>query len=149
MNTNTKYKEVGLQSKLKLVMSKVTGQFSGSADSVVARALAVINTVAGANRYIGFSDRITGVGTLLGNVLVLDLEIPLMKSTVTLSGENTFNFALANALVREFGQVNVGYLSPNPVTTQTITIKVQTDIESPIQNIKNALKDIGTVLAVS
>lgn len=145
---NKKHKEVGLQSNLKLVVSKITGQFLGSASDIVNRTLSVINTVAGSDSRIGFRDEITGVGTLLGNVLVLDLDIPLMNSTINSSDEDTFNRNVARALVNEFGSVNVGYVSANPVTMRTVTVKVQTESEMPYTDIKKALKDIGTVTAV-
>jgi len=145
---NTKHKEVGLQSNVKLILSKVTGQLVGSANEIVSRALAVINTVAGADVNIGFRDKVTGTGRLLGNVLELDLNIPLMNRTINSSDEQAFNMNVSRALVREFGSVNVGYLSQNPVTTKTVTVTVETDSENPHIDVAEALKGVGTVTVV-
>lgn len=149
MDKNTKYKEVGLQKNLKLVVSKVSGLFSGSANEVISKTLAVINTIAGADTRIGFYGRITGVGMLLGNVMVVDLNIPLMDSNINSVDESAFNRSVANALVREFGGVNVGYLSPNPVTVTPLSVKVDVESDNPITDVRNALTSIGTNVEIS
>jgi hypothetical protein len=120
---NKVHREVELQSKLKVVISLVASLFGGEGD--IQRALTVINDTAGASSQLGFWRRITGTGTILGNVMILDLDVPLMDSTTGRGYESKFNASLARALTSEFGRLNVGYVSPEPVTVRVV--RVETD----------------------
>jgi hypothetical protein len=141
---NKTHKEVGLQSSLKVVISRIRSQFNSTADIIAA--IAVMNAVA--MEVLQLSQPITGTGTLLGNVMILDVNIPLDSSNWwqdISSLESTFNNTLASRLVGKFGQVNVGYV--NPVSTRTVTATVETDKAD--WQVRSALSSVGTVVAVS
>jgi hypothetical protein len=143
---NVKHKEVGLQPNVKLILSKVSGMFSGTPSDVVSRALAVLNRVAGEDTNIGFRNKITGKGTLLGSVVVIDLSIPLGSRKINSSDELQFNQRVAMALNREFGNLaSVGYLDPNPTRTSTVKVAVETESMYPETEVRNALRNVGTV----
>lgn len=133
---NTVHREVGLQANLKMVLSLIRTKFSGK--EAVDQAIKVINRVAGESQKIGFLSHITGTGTVLGNVMILDLNIPLMAGYPrNESDETVFNITLARALVKEFGHLNVGYVSPEPSRTRTVTLRVET--EQTTEQLLNAL----------
>lgn len=146
---NTKHKEVGLQSKLKLIVSKVSGLFTGSADEVISKTLSVLNTVAGNDSNIGFYSRISGVGRVLGNVIELDLNIPLMNRSIDSIHENIFNRKVANALVDAFGAVNVGYLSPTPVRITSVVVTADVESDTPTLDVHKALNGVATNVVVT
>lgn len=139
MNNNKLHREVGLQSSLKMVISLISGLFTSKSD--IDRAIRVINTVAGNDPNVGFLNRLSGTGTILGNVMIIDLNVPLMYGyPKNKRDEAAFNKAVAKALIAEFGRLNVGYVTPEPVKAQTVTVRVETDLTT--QDILNALSGV-------
>jgi hypothetical protein len=55
--------------------------------------------------------------------------------------EAAFNNAVAKALIAEFGRLNVGYVTPEPVVTRKVTVTVET--EKTTQEIVDALNGLS------
>lgn len=145
MGTNNIHREVGLQPKLKMVISLLSAMFLSKAD--VERAIAVINRVAGADTKVGFWTALTGVGTILGNVMIIDLNIPLMAGHPrNEKDEAVFNKTVAKALIAEFGRLNVGYLTPEPVVTRRVRVEFET--ESTDTQIAEILREITSTVEI-
>jgi hypothetical protein len=150
------HKEVEVQSTLKVVISLLTRKFSGVVD--ITSALAAIDYAG--KETLRLAESITGIGTVLGNVMVLDLNIPLHSSY---SGDvsrhyDEFNRKVADYLMNGkthvtsgnrlggFGRLNVGYVSPTPSNDRKVTVVLET--ERSDWAVKDALKNVGTVVEV-
>jgi hypothetical protein len=78
--------------------------------------------------------------------VVIDLSIPLGSRKINSSDELQFNQRVAMALNREFGNLaSVGYLDPNPTRTSTVKVAVETESMYPETEVRNALRNVGTV----
>lgn len=108
-NNNTIHRGVELQENLKMVISRHNGLFQSEQD--ISRVIDTLNEVAGNDPNLGFYSKISGTGTIFGNVMVLDLHLPLMRSTRRSANEAGFNQRVANALMRNYGALNVGYVN--------------------------------------
>jgi hypothetical protein len=137
---NKLHRETGLQNTLKVVISLLSATFTKKAD--ISKVISIINRVAGADAKVGFRSPISGTGTILGNVMILDLNVPLMAGYPrTKRDEAAFNNAVAKALIAEFGRLNVGYVTPEPVVTRKVTVTVET--EKTTQEIVDALNGLS------
>lgn len=149
------HREVDVQENLKVVISKVNGKFDSIKDVDSA-----IEAIAMAGRTsLGLTRNITGMGTLLGNVMILNVYIPLSSSVYIdhYKKYDEFNRLVVDYLTRGvtnptaysmgrvggFGALNVGYVSPTP------SRKVRASVVGDEDSIREALKGIAEVGNVS
>lgn len=139
---NKSHKEVELQSRMKLVVSKFTGKFSGTSDIV--NVISIINRVIEKDPNIGFLRSVTGEGVVLGNVLVIDLNVPIGRTrTRTKATELNLNMAIARAINNAYGRCTVGYVSPT--ASRTIKLTVEADSETDVRNALNGVASITSL----
>lgn len=155
---NKNHKEVDVQSRLKVVISLLSKKFSGVADETVKSALGAIDYAA--KEVLRLSDSVTGTGTILGNVMVLDLSIPLStsySSDVT-KHYDEFNRKVTDYLMNGkthvtsgsrlggFGSLNVGYVGSDPSTDRIVNLVVET--ESNDSQLRQALRGVASKVEI-
>lgn len=135
--TNKIHREVDVQENMKVVISLCRGQFDNIND---------VNSATAAMDYAGkqhlrLRGSITGTGVILGNVMILDVNIPLhtTNSHDVEARYNEFNMAVVNYLTNGkyhvtadkvlggFGALNVGYVSKNPARPRVVDVRVETE----------------------
>jgi hypothetical protein len=131
------HSETNLSARIKVIVSRIRGKFSGSAD-----AEKVLDIMNDAGRIIGLQEKITGVGSVLGNVIILDLRVPV-KTATALSEASRFNMAVANKLVTTYGALNVGYVSAKPMRRVTVTIET----DKSEKTLNKRLSKLGTIVS--
>lgn len=149
---NKVHKEIELQSTLKVVVSKIYSKFNGQAD--IESAIAAIGYAG--KQVLRLRDSVTGVGTILGSVMVLDLNIPLesTNSSDMKAREEEFNRKVVDYLMHGvthltsgkrfggFGRLNVGYVSPNPTQVLSLTIETEKDAAT----VRKAVSRLGRII---
>lgn len=146
------HKETEVSERMKVVITNVDRKFRANE---IASAMGALNYAG--REHLRLSEDITGEGTLLGNVMVLDVNVPLRTSNShdwTLR-QNDFNMAVVRylqsgkyAVTKDttyggFGNVTVGYVQSEPVTPQTLSIQLNT-IED-VEAVRQALAGLGDV----
>lgn len=135
---NKVHKQIDLQENLKVVITRIRGFFS---ESDIASAIGAIGYAAKQHLRLRRDVEVSGTGTVMANVMILDLKIPLNEtySSNVMAHENEFNQEVANYLTNgvyhraanetlgNFGQVNVGYVSSEPVRTVNIETSLTTE----------------------
>lgn len=148
------HKETNVTTKLKVIISLLYAQFSNT--GVIESAIKAMDYAG--KKHLRLRGNITGTGVVMGNVLILDVNIPLNTSN-SIRGVAThydaFNAEVVNYLTNGiyhqadgktyggFGKLNVGYVSSQAVRETTYTVRVKT-IESA-STVRNALANVGEV----
>lgn len=129
---------VDLQAHLKVVITRINGLFKDSAD--IDRTLTMLNNAG--KTLLGLTRKIRGNGQILGNVMILDVKIPLDSAT-NAQNETAFNNAVKDNLIAKFGAINVGYVTPKAVRTVTVTIQTE---KTEVQ-LRKQLAELGLKVA--
>jgi len=134
------HKEVDIKERLKVVISLIAKKFDGRA--AIDSAIAAIDYAG--KEHLRLRGSITGSGVILGNVMLLDLDIPLSttNSRDVEARYDEFNRAVVQYLTRgkyhvtagktlgNFGSLNVGYVDVNPTSERIVNVKVGTDLSN-------------------
>lgn len=149
------YKETGLKEDMKIVISSLERTFNvEDIDS----ALGAIGYAA--KECLRLTESVTGTGDIYGNVMILDVYIPLDSSNShdVMSHADEFQAAIvqylmngvfhqrARKLLGDFGRLNVGFVESQPSREVTVTINTSVDAEAIRQALENA--GLGHVLSV-
>lgn len=132
------HREIGVKSKIKVVISLLRSQFSST--SQIQSAIEAIDYAG--KEHLRLRGTITGKGTILGNVMILDLNIPLgtTNSHDVEARFGEFNRAVVRYLTSGkvhvtsgrtlggFGALNVGYVNPTASRPRTVKVTVETDL---------------------
>ena len=128
------YTEINIAERQKVVVTRIDRKFTDANDAQ--KVLDVLNENRG---LIGLTKKIAGRGAVLGNVIILDVKIPLASAT-NKANHYAFNMAVSRKLVSLFGRVNVGVVADKPTRKVTVTLETSaTDKE-----VLEVLKNIGT-----
>lgn len=149
--TNKIHREVDVQANMKIVVSLRGKQFNSL--SQIESAIAAIDYAG--KEHLRLRGSITGTGTILGNVMILDVNIPLhtTNSHDVQARYHDFNMAVVKYLTNGkyhvsadktlggFGTLNVGYVSQNPATPRKVTVRVETELNDA--EIRETVENLG------
>jgi hypothetical protein len=147
------HKEIDVQSKMKVIVSLVASQFAGI--SAIDSAIRAMDYAA--KKHLRLRGSVIGTGVVLGNVLVLDVNIPLetSNSSDVTRHYNDFNREVVNYLTSGvyhktdattyggFGRLSVGYVTPEAVKDTIFTVRVKTT--KTANEVRQALASVGEV----
>jgi hypothetical protein len=129
------HKSIALQEDIRLVISShVYGQFSS--DDIESAVGAVGYA---AKQHLRLSESVSGEGTILGNVMILDLHIPLSSSNSRDYSAYVGDFYAAveeyledgivhkgsGTRLGDFGKVSISWVSKTPI--RKVTLEIYTD----------------------
>lgn len=151
------HKEVEVQSKLKVVIALRSRKFADS--SAIQSAIEAMDYEG--KRHLRLRGNITGTGVILGNVMILDVNIPLntTNSSDVTKHYDEFNMAVVKGLtygtlhktsgitLGKFGSLTVGYVSPTATRRKRVSVTVDTDLE--VSEVVELLNSKTNVLATS